>query len=69
MIAAFAAVWVGVGLLGNSWLQLLLAGALAYTSFSASTEARQPSELAKLVADRLTPYVISHYNRTNDDWA
>ncbi|MEI8411198.1 MULTISPECIES: fatty acid desaturase family protein [unclassified Kribbella] len=29
VIAAFAAVWVGVGLLGNSWLQLLLAGALA----------------------------------------
>jgi cytochrome c-type biogenesis protein CcmE len=26
---------------------VLLAGALAYTSFSASTEARQPSELAK----------------------
>ena len=26
---------------------ILLAGALAYTSFSASTEARQPSELAK----------------------
>ena len=27
--AAFAAVWVGVGLLGNSWLQLLMAGSLA----------------------------------------
>ena len=27
--AAFAGVWVGVGLLGNSWLQLLMAGALA----------------------------------------
>jgi fatty acid desaturase len=27
--AAFAAVWVGFGLLGNSWLQLLMAGALA----------------------------------------
>jgi fatty acid desaturase len=27
--AAFAAVWVGVGLLGDSWLQLLMAGALA----------------------------------------
>jgi fatty acid desaturase len=29
VIAAFAAVWVGFGLLGNSWLQLLMAGALA----------------------------------------
>ncbi|MEU4601615.1 acyl-CoA desaturase [Kribbella sp. NPDC023972] len=29
VIAAFAGVWVGVGLLGNSWLQLLMAGALA----------------------------------------
>jgi cytochrome c-type biogenesis protein CcmE len=28
---------------------VLLAGALAYTSFSASTEARQPSELASAV--------------------
>jgi fatty acid desaturase len=27
--AAFAGVWVGFGLLGNSWLQLLMAGALA----------------------------------------
>ena len=29
VLAAFAAVWVGVGLLGNSWYQLLMAGALA----------------------------------------
>ena len=29
VIAAFAGVWVGVGLLGDSWLQLLMAGALA----------------------------------------
>ncbi|MGW6199025.1 fatty acid desaturase family protein [Kribbella sp. NPDC055110] len=29
VLAAFAAVWVGVGLLGNSWFQLLMAGALA----------------------------------------
>ncbi|MGW1341517.1 fatty acid desaturase family protein [Kribbella sp. NPDC002412] len=29
VLAAFAAVWVGIGLLGNSWLQLLMAGALA----------------------------------------
>ena len=29
VIAAFAAVWVGFGLLGNSWFQLLMAGALA----------------------------------------
>ncbi|TDW93959.1 fatty acid desaturase [Kribbella pratensis] len=29
VLAAFAGVWVGVGLLGNSWLQLLMAGALA----------------------------------------
>src|SRR4029453_7843516 len=27
--AAFAAVWAGIALLGNSWLQLLMAGALA----------------------------------------
>ncbi|WP_410787627.1 fatty acid desaturase family protein [Kribbella sp. C-35] len=29
VLTAFAAVWVGVGLLGNSWFQLLMAGALA----------------------------------------
>jgi fatty acid desaturase len=29
VLAAFVAVWVGVGLLGNSWFQLLMAGALA----------------------------------------
>ncbi len=29
VLASFAAVWVGVGLLGNSWFQLLMAGALA----------------------------------------
>ncbi|GAA1146413.1 acyl-CoA desaturase [Kribbella jejuensis] len=29
VLTAFAAVWVGVGLLGNSWLQLLMAGAFA----------------------------------------
>jgi len=29
VIAAFAGVWVGFGLLGNSWFQLLMAGALA----------------------------------------
>ncbi|TDC18356.1 acyl-CoA desaturase [Kribbella albertanoniae] len=29
VLAAFAGVWVGVGLLGNSWLQLLMAGAFA----------------------------------------
>ncbi|TCC37973.1 fatty acid desaturase family protein [Kribbella speibonae] len=29
VLAAFAGVWVGVGLLGNSWFQLLMAGALA----------------------------------------
>ncbi|MDX3000326.1 acyl-CoA desaturase [Kribbella solani] len=29
VLGAFAAVWVGVGLIGNSWLQLLMAGALA----------------------------------------
>lgn len=28
-VAAFAAIWVGFGLLGNSWFQLLLAAALA----------------------------------------
>ncbi|MFC6156657.1 fatty acid desaturase family protein [Kribbella jiaozuonensis] len=29
VVAAFIGVWVGFGLLGNSWLQLLMAGALA----------------------------------------
>ena len=29
VLAAFVGVWVGVGLLGDSWLQLLLAGAFA----------------------------------------
>ncbi|HZX04749.1 acyl-CoA desaturase [Kribbella sp.] len=29
VLAAFVAVWVGVGLIGNSWFQLLMAGALA----------------------------------------
>jgi fatty acid desaturase len=29
VLGAFVAVWVGVGLLGNSWFQLLMAGALA----------------------------------------
>ena len=28
MVAAFAGVWVGFALLGDSWFQLLLAGAL-----------------------------------------
>jgi fatty acid desaturase len=29
VLAAFVGVWVGFGLIGNSWLQLLMAGALA----------------------------------------
>ncbi|MGW7679892.1 fatty acid desaturase family protein [Kribbella sp. NPDC054772] len=29
VVGSFIAVWVGVGLLGNSWFQLLMAGALA----------------------------------------
>ena len=50
---------------------LLLAGALAYTSFSASTEARQPSELAAAAATPGTTYqlvgkVVAGYTQKGD---
>jgi cytochrome c-type biogenesis protein CcmE len=50
---------------------VLLAGALAYTSFSASTEARQPSELAKAAATpgktyQLVGKVVPGYKQKGD---
>jgi cytochrome c-type biogenesis protein CcmE len=48
---------------------VLLAGALAYTSFSASSEARQPSELAHAGPGRsyqLTGVVAPGYRRIGD---
>ena len=50
---------------------VLLAGALAYTSFSASTEARQPSELAQATATpgktyQLVGKVVAGYTQKGD---
>lgn len=50
---------------------LLLAGALAYTSFSASTEARQPSELAAVPTQtgqkvQLVGKVVAGYHQKGD---
>jgi cytochrome c-type biogenesis protein CcmE len=50
---------------------VLLAGALAYTSFSASTEARQPSELTAATATPGTTYqlvgkVVPGYTQRGD---
>ena len=50
---------------------VLLAGALAYTSFSASTEARQPSELASASATpgktyQLVGKVVAGYKQQGD---
>jgi cytochrome c-type biogenesis protein CcmE len=50
---------------------VLLAGALAYTSFSASTEARQPSELASAVPTpgkkyQLVGKVVAGYKQHGD---
>src|SRR4051812_33832623 len=50
---------------------VLLAGALAYTSFSASTEARKPSELAKAEATpgktyQLVGKVVAGYKQDGD---
>ena len=50
---------------------VLLAGALAYTSFSASTEARQPSELVKATATpgktyQLVGKVVAGYTQKGD---
>ena len=50
---------------------VLLAGALAYTSFSASTEARQPSELATAAPTpgkkyQLVGKVVSGYHQQGD---
>ena len=49
---------------------LLLAGALAYTSFSASSEARTPTELAARAADgrayEVTGVVLPGYRRDGD---
>jgi cytochrome c-type biogenesis protein CcmE len=50
---------------------LLLAGALAYTSFSASTEARQPSELAAVATKtgetyQLVGKVVPGYTQKGD---
>src|SRR3954471_4841575 len=48
---------------------LLLAGALAYTSFSAASEARSPSQLRGAAAGRsyqLTGRVVPGYHRDGD---
>jgi cytochrome c-type biogenesis protein CcmE len=50
---------------------VLLAGALAYTSFSASTEARQPSELVKATPTpgkkyQLVGKVVAGYKQNGD---
>jgi cytochrome c-type biogenesis protein CcmE len=50
---------------------VLLAGALAYTSFSASTEARQPSQLVSAVATpgkkyQLVGKVVAGYKQRGD---